>query len=72
MLTAVIWYLRKHYPNYCDLPHVLALVQCNYKELVNLLIQDSEVRNMISSIATAVETDSSEQIAGVVGTLQER
>lgn len=70
LLTAVIWYLRKHYPNYCDLPHVLALVQCNYKELVNLLIQDSEVRNMISSIATAVETDSSEQIAGVVGTLQ--
>lgn len=70
LLTAVIWYLRKHYPHYCDLPHVLALVQCNYKDLVNLLIKDNEVRNMISSIATAVETDSSEQIAGVVGTLQ--
>ena len=70
LLTAVIWYLKKHYPNYCDLPHVLALLQQNHTELIKLLIQDNEIRAMIVSIATAVESGAGEQIAGVVGSLQ--
>lgn len=61
---------KKHYPNYCDLPHVLALLQQNHTELIKLLIQDNEIRAMIVSIATAVESGAGEQIAGVVGSLQ--
>lgn len=70
LLTAVIWYLRKKHPQYCDLPHVLALLQNPYKELIERLCEDKEVRSMIISIATAVESGASEQIAGVVGSLQ--
>lgn len=70
LLTACIWYLKKHHPQHCDLPHTLALLQKNHVELVKLLVSDEEVKNMIISIATALETGAGEQVAGVVGSLQ--
>lgn len=70
LLTACIWYLKKRHPKYCDLPHVLALLQNDYKLLIKKLSEDSEVRSMIISLATAIESDAGDQIAGVVGSLQ--
>lgn len=70
LLTAVIWYLKQEHPQYCDLPHVLALIASPYKDLIKLLAENTEVRTMIISLVTAVESQASEQIAGVVGSLQ--
>lgn len=70
LLTACIWYLKLEHPRYCDLPHVLALIASPYQDLIKLLATNMEVRAMIVSLVTAVESEASEQIAGVVGSLQ--
>lgn len=70
LLTACIWFLKQEHPKYCDLPHVLALIASPYKDLIKLLATNTESRAMIISLVTAVESEASEQIAGVVGTLQ--
>ena len=70
LLTACIWFLKEEHPKICDLPHVLSLILNNHKDLVELLSTNRESGNMIYSLKTAIETDASEQIAGVVSTLQ--
>lgn len=70
LLTACIWFLKKEYPEYCDLPHTLALIATNHTDLIALLSSNSETKAMILSLATALESEANSQLAGVVGSLQ--
>lgn len=70
LLTASIWFLRKEYPEYCDLPHTLALISSNHIDLIKLLSSNNESKAMILSLATALESEANSQLAGVVGSLQ--
>ncbi|MFP3598209.1 type IV secretory system conjugative DNA transfer family protein [Chryseobacterium sp. SIMBA_029] len=70
LLTACIWFLKKEYPKYCDLPHTLALIATNHTDLIALLSSNSETKAMILSLATALESEANSQLAGVVGSLQ--
>jgi type IV secretory pathway TraG/TraD family ATPase VirD4 len=71
LLTATIWYLRKHHPAYCTLPHVVnLLVGEDHESLLTLLRQDYECASMIRSIVTAVDLKASSQIAGMISSLQ--
>lgn len=71
LLAATIWYLKKKYPEFCTLPHVIQLiVYRDYNVLLRLLAQDYECASMIRSILTAAEMKAANQTAGMVSTLQ--
>lgn len=70
LLTACIWYLKRNHPNFCDLPHVFGMITSNYKNLIKLLSEKEETKDMIISLATALESGAGDQLAGVVGSLQ--
>ncbi len=71
LLTATIWYLSRHHPGYCSVPHVVNLLTGgDYHHLLDLLSKDYQCATMIRSILTAVENGASNQTAGMISTLQ--
>ena len=71
LLTAIIWFLKKHYPQYCTFPHVVNLiVGDSYEILINKLREDEECAGLIRSIITAMESKAANQLAGVIASLQ--
>ncbi len=71
LLTATIWYLSRYHPTCCTVPHVLNLITGgDYHALLDMLAKDYSCASMIRSILTAVENGASNQIAGMVSTLQ--
>ena len=69
-LTALIWFLREEYPEYCTLPHVMALAFQPTAEVVSLLSTNPETRGTIASLRESVQRKAEGQTAGVVSTLQ--
>ncbi|MEO1218675.1 MAG: type IV secretory system conjugative DNA transfer family protein [Bacteroidota bacterium] len=71
ILTAVIWYMKKHHPRMSSLPHVVAMIcNKNYESLVRLLEEDPETAGLIASLSVALKAESAKQISGMMGTLQ--
>lgn len=70
VLTACIWYLKKHYPQYCTLPHAFRMVLQKDEDLMKILAQDFEIEDMVKSIINAIERNAGGQVAGQIGTLQ--
>ena len=71
ILTAVIWYMKKHHPKMSSLPHVVAMIcNKNYESLVKLLEEDPETAGLIASLSVALKAESAKQISGMMGTLQ--
>ncbi|GAB1856833.1 hypothetical protein MHTCC0001_16690 [Flavobacteriaceae bacterium MHTCC 0001] len=71
ILTAIIWYLKSEYPQYCTLPHVISLALfCDMKELIPKMSENMEVRGMLSSIKEAIDNNAGKQVAGVLSTLK--
>jgi hypothetical protein len=70
VLTAVIWFLRQRYPDKCTLPHALAMIASNDKILIDTLLTEPECRNLVISIANAMDRKADAQTAGVISTLQ--
>jgi type IV secretory pathway TraG/TraD family ATPase VirD4 len=71
LLTAIIWFLKKHYPQYCTFPHVVNLiVGDSYEILIKKLREDDECAGLIRSILTAIESKAGNQLAGVIASLQ--
>ena len=70
-LSSVLWFLREERPDYCTLPHAMAMVLASDTErLIKILKSNPQSKDMIQPIATAFEAGSSNQIAGVVSSLQ--
>ena len=69
-LTALIWFLREEYPQYCTLPHVMALAFQPTADVVGLLSTNPETRGTIASLRESVQRKAEGQTAGVVSTLQ--
>lgn len=69
-LTALIWFLREEYPQYCTLPHVMALAFQPTADVVALLSSNPETSGTIASLREAVQRKAEGQTAGVVSTLQ--
>jgi hypothetical protein len=67
-LAAIFWFLREEHPQYCTLPHAMALAMCPAAEVVTLLETNEETRNSIAAIREALSADA--QRAAIVGTLQ--
>ena len=69
-LKAIIWYLRNNYPQYCTLPHVVALALNDYDKVIDLLATDFECKGIIQALVTAHQKQAESQVSGVVASLQ--
>ena len=69
-LTALIWFLREEHPQFCTLPHVMALAFQPTADVVALLSTNPETSGTIASLREAIERKAEGQTAGVVSTLQ--
>lgn len=66
-VTAVIWFLRKFKDGiYCTLPHVIELMQLEYKILFPLLRTESEVDVLINPFESAYRHEAWEQLEGQI------
>lgn len=67
LLTAIIWYLRKHRAGiYCTLPHVIELMQVDYNELFTILRTEKEIEVLINPFVNAYLNDVAEQLEGQI------
>lgn len=69
-LSAIIWFLREEYPQYCTLPHVVAMVLEDTIKVVELLSTNPETRGTIASLRGAIERKADNQVSGVDSTLK--
>lgn len=68
LLSGLIWKLKTSHPDYCTLPHLIALFQSmNTKKLVAFLSSDLTSKAMASAFINGVESE--KQTAGVKSTL---
>ncbi|MEL7341978.1 MAG: type IV secretory system conjugative DNA transfer family protein, partial [Bacteroidota bacterium] len=71
ILTATIWYVKKHHPAQSSLPHIVALIcSKDYERLIALLESDPETAGMIASLSVAIANEAERQVSGMMGTLQ--
>lgn len=66
-VTAIIWFLRK-YENgkFCTLPHVIELMQLDYKTMFPLLRTESEIDVLINPFESAYRHEAWEQLEGQI------
>lgn len=68
LLSGLIWKLKTSHPDYCTLPHLIALFQSmNTKKLVAFLSSDLTSKLMASAFINGIESE--KQTAGVKSTL---
>ncbi|MDB5014206.1 MAG: conjugal transfer protein TraG [Daejeonella sp.] len=66
-VTAIIWYLRKYKEGmYCTLPHVIELMQVDYRYLFALLNQEPEIEVLINPFVSAWKNEAYDQLEGQV------
>lgn len=71
LLTACFWYLKKHKPEYCTLPHAMSMIlQPDLEALLRVLSSDAKCADMIAPILTAYANKADNQLAGVISSLQ--
>jgi Type IV secretory system Conjugative DNA transfer len=69
LITGVIWYLRINYPQYCSLPHVIAMIlKYQPKDLMEKISQDPQVQVLVASITSSI--DNEKQLSGIFSTVQ--
>lgn len=69
-LSAVIWFLHEEYPQYCTLPHAVAMVLEDTNRVIELLSTNPETRGSIASLRGAIERKADSQVSGVDSTLK--
>ena len=66
-VTAIIWYLRKYNDGiFCTLPHVIELMQVEYKYLFAVLNQEPEIEVLINPFISAWKNEAYDQLEGQV------
>lgn len=66
-VTAIIWFLRKYESGkYCTLPHVIELMQIEYKSLFPILGTEPEIEVLINPFLSAYLNGAAEQLEGQI------
>jgi hypothetical protein len=66
-VTAIIWFLRKYKEGkYCTLPHVIELMQLDYKIMFPLLRTEPEIDVLINPFESAYRHEAWEQLEGQI------
>jgi hypothetical protein len=70
-LTAIIWFLKKHHPLNCTIPHLVSIITgFSYRDTMAMLETDDECSKIIRSVLTARDERAGNQLSGVVSSLQ--
>jgi hypothetical protein len=70
-LTAIIWFYRNNYPQFCTIPHVVATaLYDDLSAVLSMLKEDPQAAGMAQSLIVAVEQKAEKQVAAVVASLQ--
>jgi len=71
VLTGIIWFIKKHHPKQCSLPHIISLVlEADTQQLLDKIGSDPETAGMVVSLRQAMNRGAEKQVAGVISTLQ--
>lgn len=71
VLTGIIWYLKKEYPQFCTLPHIISLVlYSDINILLEKIAENIETAGLVASLNQAIKNNATKQVAGVISTLQ--
>ncbi|MFD2587318.1 type IV secretory system conjugative DNA transfer family protein [Croceitalea marina] len=71
ILTGIIWFIKKHHPKQCSLPHIISLVlEADTQQLLDKVSSDPETAGMVVSLRQAMNRGAEKQVAGVISTLQ--
>lgn len=66
-VTAIIWFLRKYEDGkYCTLPHVIELMQMDYRTMFPLLRTEPEIDVLINPFESAYRHEAWEQLEGQI------
>ncbi|MDB5014115.1 MAG: conjugal transfer protein TraG, partial [Daejeonella sp.] len=66
-VTAIIWYLHKYNNGaFCTLPHVIELMQVEYKYLFSVLNKEPEIEVLINPFISAWKNEAYDQLEGQV------
>ena len=69
-LSAIIWFLKKHHPKECSLPHATLIGLHDHKKSIELLSKDDETKKMIAPIEIAYRTGADDQLSGIFASMQ--
>lgn len=73
-VSGLIWYLKKKAEelgkNICTLPHVITLSTVNIEYLLEIMLQDLEVRSLMIPFKDALEREAVQQLAGQTASAQ--
>jgi GGDEF domain-containing protein len=70
-LASCIYFLSKYEGGkYSSLPHVLALLNCSYEEIFNILVSEPELGPLLSPFMSAYQAKAFNQLEGQIGTLK--
>lgn len=71
LLSSVFWYLKTTHPQYCTLPHAISLIlQPDLDALLEKLKTNNKCSDMIATILTAQMQGATNQLSGVISSLQ--
>ena len=71
LFQGIIWYLRNNHPKKCTLPHAISMVLYpDTEHMIKRISEDIEVQGVVASVYSAIQSKASNQIAGVIGSLQ--
>lgn len=70
ILDATIKFMKKHHPDKCTLPHVVAVILNDYEGLLNMLSTDEDVSKVILPIMVAHKNKAAGQTAGAISSIQ--
>lgn len=75
LFKAVIWYLKTKQPEYCTLPHAVAILNADPKlggmeTLLNMLCEEPECARIALPIVEAYRNQAEQQLAGVAASVQ--
>lgn len=71
LLSSVFWYLKTNHPKQCTLPHAISLIlQPDLDLLLDKLESNSKCSDMIATILTAKKQGATNQLSGVISSLQ--
>lgn len=71
LLSSVFWYLKTTHPKHCTLPHAISLIlQPDLDALLEKLKTNSKCSDMIATILTAQMQGATNQLSGVISSLQ--
>jgi hypothetical protein len=66
-VTAIIWFLRKYQDGkYCTLPHVIELMQLEYRVMFPLLRTEAEIEVLVNPFESAYRHEAWEQLEGQI------